>query len=144
MIDKNAVAKVAKDFFEAIDKRDWDMFNSNMAEQVDITMRSPEGEKKSIKTNQEITKMWKDWFAMPYDKTLHILKNLEVISKDDKAIAKVDIDSTHFLCNEKWIGIGTYIFIIRSLDGHYKITDLDYTLQIIDDVTFYSDALLFY
>ena len=44
MIDKNAVAKVAKDFFEAIDKRDWDMFNSNMSEQVDITMRSPEGE----------------------------------------------------------------------------------------------------
>ena len=76
--------------------------------------------------------MRKAWSAIPYDKTLHILKNLEVISKDGKAIAKVDIDSTHILCNEKWIGIGTYIFIMKSLDGHYKITDLDYTLQIID------------
>ena len=66
------------------------------------------------------------------DRTNHVIKNIEAYDKHDSALVKVDIDSTHYLVDEKWTGIGTYIFTIKYIDGEYKITDLNYTLQIVD------------
>ena len=102
-----------------------------MIDKVNIAMRSPEREKKGVMTKQAISTMWQDQFAMVYDRTCHVIKNLEAAVKEDKVYVKTDIDSTHFLGDEKWTGIGTYIFIIQIVDDKYKITDLDYTLQIV-------------
>ena len=132
MIDNKAAEQTAIHFFEAIDNRDWSMFESTMIDHVNITMKSPEREKNSIMTNEAISSMWQDQFAMVYDKTSHVIKNLEVVIKDEKAIVKVDIDSTHFLGDEHWTGIGTYIFTITAAFDKYKITDINYTLQIVD------------
>ena len=131
-MDKKNAEQIATRFFEAIDNRDWKMFESTMIDRLDIHMKSPEGERKNIETREEISTMWQQWFAMIYDKTRHVIKNLEVVLRDDKAIVKVDIDSTHYLGNENWTGIGTYIFIIKTIDGDDKIIDIDYMLQIVD------------
>ena len=142
MINKNKAENIARDFFVAIDNRDWDKFESIMTEQVNITMKSPEREKESIMTNQAISAMWQDQFAMIYDRTCHVIKNLEGYVKDDKASIKVDIDSTHDLGNEKWTGIGTYIFTIQIIEDKYKITDLNYTLQIVTGDTSLRDKMV--
>ena len=131
MVDKATAEKIARGFYRAIDARDWNLFESDMTDEVNITMKSPEREKSSVMTKDQIMAMWRDWFALPYDKTLHVIKNLEVFLTDDKAEVKVDIDSTHFLGDEKWTGVGTYIFVIKEVDGKARITDLNYTLEII-------------
>lgn len=131
MVDKATAEKIARSFYRAIDARDWNLFESDMTDEVNITMKSPEREKSSVMTKDQIMAMWRDWFALPYDKTLHVIKNLEVFLTDDRAEVKVDIDSTHFLGDEKWTGVGTYIFVIKEVDGKARITDLNYTLEII-------------
>ncbi len=122
---------IARDFYGAIDCRDWNKFEAIMVDKVNIAMKSPEREKKGIMTKQAISAMWQEQFAMIYDRTCHVIKNIESALKEDKVYVKTDIDSTHFLGDEKWTGIGTYIFIIQVVDDKYKITDLDYTLQIV-------------
>ena len=131
MVDKATAEKIERGLYRAMDARDWNLFESDMTEEVNITMKSPEREKSSVMTKDQIMAMWRDWFALPYDKTLHVIKNLEVFLTDDRAEVKVDIDSTHFLGDEKWTGVGTYIFVIKEVDGKARITDLNYTLEII-------------
>ena len=131
MIDKNRAEQIARSFYEAIDSRDWNQFESIMTDQVNVAMRSPEREKKVVMTKEAVSTMWQEQFAMVYDKTCHVIKYVETILKDNKVYVKVDIDSTHYLGNENWTGIGTYVFVIQLVDDKYKITDLDYTLQIV-------------
>ena len=95
-------------------------------------MKSPEREKSMVMTNAGISKMWQDQFAMVYDRTEHVIMNLESVLEEDRVIVKTDIDSTHYLGKEQWTGIGTYIFTVKEIEGGYKITDLNYTLQIVD------------
>ena len=132
MADKNKAENIARSFYPSIDTRNWSRFESIMTPNVNVTMRSPEREKQVIMTNLQVSKMWQEQFAMVYDKTNHVIRNLEVVDKIDFALVKVDIDSTHYLANENWTGIGTYIFTIKPIDGEYKITDLNYTLEIVD------------
>ena len=102
-----------------------------MVDNVEVTMKSPEREKKLVMTKFEVSKMWQEQFAMIYDKTVHIIKNIESVLRDASVIVKTDIDSTHYLGDKNWTGIGTYLFTIKKFDNIYKITDLDYTLQIV-------------
>ena len=132
MINKNQAEQTARQFYEAIDNRNWTLFESTLADQVNIRMKSPEREKEIVMTKDEISKMWQEQFALVYDKTHHVIKNLESVIRIDEAIVKTDIDSTHYLSDKHWTGIGTYLFTIRILSGEYKITAINYTLQIVD------------
>ena len=144
MVDKATAEKISISCYRAIDARDWNLFVSDMTDELNNTMKSPEREKSSVMTKDQIMAMWRDWFALPYDKTLHVIKNLEVFLTDDKAEVKVDIDSTHFLGDEKWTGVGTYIFVIKEVDGKERITDLNSTLEIITgDVALRTRMLAF-
>ena len=129
--DKKA-ERIAEIFFEAIDNRNWGLFESVMSETVNVEMKSPEREKSMVMTNAGISKMWQDQFAMVYDRTEHVIMNLESVLEEDRVIVKTDIDSTHYLGKEQWTGIGTYIFTVKEIDGSSKITDHNYTLQMVD------------
>ena len=132
MIDINKAEKTAETFFKAIDSRDWALFESLMTDSVNVIMKSPEREKSVVMTNIEVSRMWQDQFAMVYDKTVHVIKNIESVIEGDGALVKTDIDSTHYLGTDSWTGIGTYIFTIKQFEDGYKITDLNYTLHIVD------------
>ncbi len=132
MTDSKKAENTAVSFYEAIDTRNWRFFESLLADKVNVIMKSPEREKSVVMTNVEVSRMWQDQFAMVYDKTDHVIKNLESVPEDDGVIVKTDIDSTHYLGDEHWTGIGTYIFTVKDIDGIYKITGLNYTLQIVE------------
>ena len=113
MMNKMKAENIARDFYGAIDCRYWNKFESIMVDKVNIAMKSPEREKKGVMTKQAISTMWQDQFAMVYDRTCNVLKNLEAAITVAQVYVKSDIDYIHFFGVETSTDLGSHIFIIK-------------------------------
>jgi SnoaL-like domain len=120
------VAETLARFALAIDDHDWDGVTTALAETVHRDYTSLFGGEPDDISGPALAAEWKSAIT-GLDAHQHLLGTPVVEVEDDEAEASVHVLATHVLDGDPgspWVVGGTYRFVLRRLDGRWRIVTL--------------------
>ncbi|HNV47748.1 MAG TPA: nuclear transport factor 2 family protein [Spirochaetota bacterium] len=137
-VDRTQIEETVNGLFIGVDERDWTRVKNTMSGTVLLDYTSMAGGKPATLAPDAIIDSWKG--ILPgFDATHHQLGNFVVTRKADAVMVFCYGTATHYLKNKSnnnvWAVVGTYEFVLKKVEGLWKISSMKFDLKYIDGNT---------
>lgn len=125
----------------AVDRAAYDLAESAFAAEVVIDYTSLWGGDPATMTPAELMQAWRG-IVPGFDATWHELGPVSVSLEGESATARAFVDGRHWIGDDLWRPVGSYIWDVENLDGEWKVTRMVFDMtQEIGDRALATEAM---
>jgi len=105
----------------AVDRAAYDLAQDAFAPEIVIDYTSLWGGEPATMTPADLMTAWRG-IVPGFDATWHELGPVSVTRDGDTATATAFVDGRHWIGDELWRPVGTYVWDVANIDGAWKVT----------------------